>query len=88
MALKSFKFVFIPADRLVALSIRAASARAHVPGLTPRLRSSQPMEELEQELPPGKEVECLTNRLQAHFRCVLRRGWAAAPLVAPRSCAR
>jgi len=26
------------------------------------------MEELEQEIVPGKEVECLTNRLQAHFR--------------------
>ena len=30
--------------------------------------SSQPMEELSQEVIPGKEVECLTNRLQAHFR--------------------
>ena len=30
--------------------------------------SSQPMEELEQEVPPGKEVECLTQRLQGHFK--------------------
>ena len=29
---------------------------------------TQPMEELEQELEEGKEVECLTTRLQQHFR--------------------
>ena len=30
--------------------------------------ATQPMQELTQELEPGKEVECLTNRLQQHFR--------------------
>jgi hypothetical protein len=45
------------------------------------------MEELEQELTPCKEVECLTNRLQAHFRCVLRVQWAAALLLCLLACA-
>jgi hypothetical protein len=30
--------------------------------------ATQPMQELTQEVEPGKEVECLTNRLQQHFR--------------------
>ena len=28
---------------------------------------SKPMAELEVEIPPGKEIECLTNRLKLHF---------------------
>jgi hypothetical protein len=68
----SFKFVFIPADRHAYNTERHARA-PHTRSDTQPPRSSQPMEELEQELVPGKEVECLTNRLQAHFRCRARR---------------
>ena len=38
--------------------------------------SAQPIEELQQEVPPEQEVECLTQRMQAHFRCVSR--WACS----------
>lgn len=72
----SFKFVYIPADRHAAGGSsgdalrfphcsHAALTRRHAAARI----SAQPMEELEQELVPGKEVECLTNRLQEHFRC-------------------
>ena len=54
-------------------------AAAEAPGAC----SSQPMEELEQEIVPGKEVECLTNRLQAHFR----RGGGGCTVLRSAACA-
>jgi hypothetical protein len=69
MSLPKFKFVYIPADRRARCVMQSHAPRLRPPGA----RSSQPMEELEQELVPGTEVECLTNRLQAHFRRVSRR---------------
>ena len=41
--------------------------------------STQPIEELQQEVPPEQEVECLTQRLQAHFRCGGSCGCSACP---------
>ena len=41
--------------------------------------STQPMEELSQELVPGQEVECLTHRLQQHFRRAGEAGALANP---------
>ena len=84
---QKFKFVYIPADRHAPLLSALCSWVSCCAALLLRrvVRSSQPMEELEQEIIPGKEVECLTNRLQAHFRLVRRRLLGAS--FACRRCA-
>ena len=82
MARKSFKFVYIPADmcdrdELLILRSGLPIARPHrrcrrlLAAIAasccrlPRCRD-EPLQQWEQELLPGKEVECLIDRLKVH----------------------